>query len=123
MRLLDPEEINITREAEYIVGRAECNDARVVTLRQLVLFSTQTGDAWMLDTEDGLALCLARMGERQPYRILETPADFTIEWQAHYRIEGDLFMVIEQTGEQTGRLRSILGYPTGEIRQAIERAR
>jgi hypothetical protein len=53
------------REVDYIVRRARQCDTRVVSLDQLVCFSTATGDAWMLDPEDGLALQLAEAGAFQ----------------------------------------------------------
>lgn len=54
------------REAAYIVERALRGDGRSVSSGPLVLFSTATGDAWMLDPADGLARCLARDGSRLP---------------------------------------------------------
>jgi hypothetical protein len=65
----------------------------------------------MLDPDDHLALCLAQDGEEQPYTITETSTRFAIEWKAHYRIEGEVFVVIERSGRE----RSVLGYPTEEI--------
>ena len=118
-RVLIGEEISVTREADYIVGRAESGDARVVTLGRLVLFSTETGDAWMLDPEDSLTLCLARAGERQSFQILETLTSYTIAWGADFRIDDDSFVVLYKTG----RVVSILGYPTQHILQAIRRAK
>jgi hypothetical protein len=109
----------ITDEANYIIGRAQDNDARVITLGPLILFSTETGDAWMLDPEDGLALCLAQGGEAQPFTITETATSFSIEWKASYQIDGHLFIV----AERSGRVRSIWGYPTAEISRATRRVR
>lgn len=113
-QVLSQDQVSISREAEYIIRKAQGKDARIVRLGGLVLFSTQCGDAWLLDTEDELALCLARLGERQPFRIIETPTNFGIEWAANYRIEGERFIVIEQTGQE----RTIIGYPTHEILQS-----
>ena len=110
-------QVNIAKEADYIIGRAQECDARVVTLGQLVFFSTETGDAWMLDPEDGLALCLARDGVLQDFTIAETAEQFAIQWSATYRIEGDRFIV----SENAGRTRVIFGYPTKEIRDAAEK--
>jgi hypothetical protein len=45
----------------------------VVTLGQLVFFSTASGDGWMLDPEDGLAFKLAGVGNRNPAKIVERP--------------------------------------------------
>jgi hypothetical protein len=115
---VDPAQPNLVlREVDYIVARAAELDSRVVTLGQLVFFSTQTGDAWMLDPEDGLALCLARDGGRVAVQIVETATRFAIEWTATYRVEDDAFVVTEGL-----RQRIILGYPIPDLVQAERRA-
>ena len=86
---LNREQISITGESNYILNRAQNYESRVVSLGSLIFFSTETGDAWMLDYKDGLALCLAKVGEKQPFRIVETPEKFAIEWNVTYQIEGD----------------------------------
>ena len=67
----------------------------------------------MLDTEDGLALCLARDGDMQRFTINETPDNFSIEWTASYQIEGDAFITLDRSG----RMRTIFGYPVKAILQ------
>ena len=114
---LNREQISITGESNYILNRAQNYESLVVSLGSLIFFSTETGDAWMLDYKDGLALCLAKVGEKQPFRIVETPEKFAIEWNVTYQIEGDKFVVIQKSGQ----LRTILGYPTEEILKAIQR--
>ena len=109
--------MNLSGEAEYVVKRAQEGHGCVVTLGPLLLFSTHSGDAWLLEPEGGLALCLARNGERLPVTILDTPTTFSIEWTASYRIHRDEFTV----QERAGRGRCILGYPTDEIHKAIRR--
>lgn len=116
-QFLKPEEISITSEVNYIIQRAQNHDARLVGLGSLILFSTETGDAWILDPEDNSALCLARNGEKQTFTIFDTSTNFGVEWNASYRIEGDLFIV----GEQSGQIMTIVGYPTREIMQATHR--
>jgi hypothetical protein len=108
---------NIISEANLIIKRAQNYDSRIVTLGSLIFFSTDTGDAWILDPEDRLALCLARDGEKQSFHISETPTSFVIEWNADYRIESGTFIVVERSG----RIRTILGYPVAEILQATRR--
>ena len=39
-------------EVRYIQDKAAEHDGRVVSFGQLVLFSTDTGDAWVLDVAD-----------------------------------------------------------------------
>src|SRR5208283_1699358 len=57
-------------EVRYIQRQAANHDSRIVTIGQLVLFSTDTGDAWLLDRSDQLAARLAsRWRDRtDPYR-------------------------------------------------------
>ena len=117
-QILSQPQINITGEANYIIERAEAYDARIVGLGPLVFFSTATGDAWVLDPADNLALCLARDGERQPFNISETASQFAIDWQANYQIEGEKFIILERSGQA----RSIIGYPLRELDRHIRRA-
>ena len=112
-RIVSRNEISITRETEYIIGRAQQHDSRVVHFGSLILFSTDTGDAWILDPDDHLALCLIRNGERQEFSLSETTDSFQIGWSAKYAIDGDVFTV----ATQDGRVRSIVGYPTAEIQK------
>ena len=59
-------------EVRYIQRRAAEHDSRIVAVGQLVLFSTATGDAWLLDRSDLLAVRLARDGEVEPVHIEDT---------------------------------------------------
>jgi hypothetical protein len=110
----DRGEINVTREAGYIISKAQEHDSRVVKFGSIVLFSTQTGDAWMLDLEDHFALCLARDGVKQEYAVVDTASNFQIDWNAEYEIRDEMFIVYTSDGGG----RAIFGYPTREIIQA-----
>jgi hypothetical protein len=112
--------VAVRREADHVTESAAAQDARIVTLGVLVFFSTATGDAWMLDAEDDLAICLSRAGERTPPRIIETETQFGIDWQAAFSIESDLFCTVDR---HTGRAAAIHGYPIQEILAAIGRIR
>jgi hypothetical protein len=67
-KLLSREQTKILKEAEYIIAQAEQHVGRAVAIGPLIFFSTETGDAWVLDPEDKLALCLQEMEKR---RIIE----------------------------------------------------
>ena len=115
---LNPAQPNLVlREVDYIVARAAESDAHVVTLGQLVFFSTQNGDAWLLDPEDHLALRLAIDGDRLPVQIVETATRFAIQWNASYSFEDDAFVVEDASG-----MRTIIGYPVADLRVAERRA-
>ena len=112
-------EISMLKEAEYIVRLAQAGEARIVTLSELFLFSTPGGDAFVLDMADQFAMCLAREGQPQPYRILESPGKFTIDWDGAFSLDGDC-LVIDEGGEVTYVEHAQL---LAEIRSALERVR
>jgi hypothetical protein len=99
-------------EVRYIQRRAANHDGRVVSFGQLLLFSTNTGDAWLLDRSDQLAVRLVRDGEVEPVHIEEADTSFVIGWRGHYRINGPAFVYSDR---ETGRITTILGYPTDKI--------
>ena len=115
-RRLRQAEVNITKEANYIIQCAQNGDGRVVAIGQFVFFSTATGDAWLLEPGEQLALELARHGEEQAFTILETPHNVAIEWALAYQIRDDSFITISESGHIT----AIQGYPIDEIQEVIK---
>ena len=108
-RVLARAEIRIREEVDHIVRlAAECN-VGVVRLEPLVFFSTRTGDAWLLEPDDGLALPLARDRDPLPVRIFETDERYEIEWTHDYSVAGEMFQVVDRA---TGKGTRIAGYPT-----------
>ena len=111
---IEDKEFRLAQEINYIQRRAAEYDARFVTVGPLMFFSTQTGDAWMLDPSEHLAARLARDGDPEPIEFQETDTDFAIGWKGNYRIEGRAFVYVDR---ETGRIITILGYPTAKIAQ------
>lgn len=79
--MVDGKDFHLADEVRHIQRCAARHDGRIVTVGQLIFFSTQTGDAWLLDKEAGLAAQLARDGDPEPIHIEETDANFSIEWK------------------------------------------
>jgi hypothetical protein len=102
----------LTDEARYIQRRAADHDSRIVTIGQLVLFATQTDDAWLLDRADWLAARVACNGQSEPVHIEETDTTFTIAWKAAIASTGPAFIYSDR---DTGRATTILGYPTDKL--------
>ena len=102
-------QLRLADEIRYIQQRAAARDGRVVTADQLVLFSTETGDAWLLDPSDHLAARLARGGDPESIAFEETDASFQIAWSGAYRLDGPAFIY---TDRQTRRVSTTIGYPT-----------
>src|SRR3984957_9757757 len=85
-RMVEAGRFRLADEVRYIQRRAAEHDGRIVAVGQLVLFSTATGDAWLLDRSDLLAARLARDGESEPVHIEDTDTALTIGWTGRYRI-------------------------------------
>jgi len=113
-RAIAGKDFQLAKEIKYIQRRAAEHDGRLVTVGPLVLFSTDTGDAWLLDPADRLAARLARDGDPEDLYFEETGARFAIGWKGNYRIAGDAFIY---TDRDTGRVLTILGYPTQRLAQ------
>lgn len=116
-----PTGTNLREEVEYVCRLASKCESRVIGFNQLVFFSTGTGDAWMLDWEDELAICLMKEGDRRPFELGETDRQFAIKWLGRYHIEGEVFTYVDN--ENPTHARAIVGYPTEAISATIARLR
>jgi hypothetical protein len=111
---LEGKDFRLAEEIDYIQSRAAEHDARLVTVGPLVLFSTETGDAWLLDPADHLAARVARDSDPEELYFEETDSSFAIGWKGNYQIDGDAFIFIDR---DTARVTTILGYPTRRLAQ------
>ncbi len=133
VQILQMTDFNLRKEMDYIVQAASRGDARVVTVGALVFFSTSDGDAWVLDAEDKLALCLMRDFERYRSEVQETPENLSIRWKAMFAIESGCFWVtgqpamVEVSPQSPTMLRTKAvaypSYPVTDLQRAIQRAR
>ncbi len=101
-------------EIDYIRSRAAAYDSRIITVGPLALFSTETGDAWLLDPADHLAARLACGGDPEQVYFEETDTNFAIGWKGNYQFDGDAFVFMDR---DTARVTTILGYPTRRLAQ------
>ena len=113
-QVVDGKDFRLAEEIRYIQKKADDHILRIVTIGQLILFSTETGDAWLLDVTDRLAARLARDGDPEPIHLEETDTSFAIGWKGNYRIDGPAFIYSDR---KTGRVTTIIGYPTKKIAQ------
>ncbi len=111
-RWVEGKDLRLADEVLYIQRRAAQCDSRIVTIGALLLFSTETGDAWMLDPSDQLATPIARDGGALSVHIEDTDKHFAVGWQGRYRIDGAAFIFWDK---DSGNLRTIFGYPTDQI--------
>jgi len=115
-RQVPGKDLRLADEVRYIQRRATQSDCRIVRIGPLLLFSTETGDAWMLDPADHLATPIARQGTALSVHIEDADRNFAVEWTGNYQIDGDLFLYREKV---SGNTRTIFGYPTARIAQQI----
>jgi hypothetical protein len=113
------ESLNLTNEVRSIQHRAAERDGRMVSIGPLVFFSTESGDAWILEPAGQLATRLAMDGDSLPALIDETDTDYAIGWQGRYRIEGTAFIYEDH---HTGRVTAIRGYPVKLLQRVINNA-
>jgi hypothetical protein len=114
-QVVDGKDFRLADEIRYIQDKAADHTLRMVTIGQLILFSTETGDAWLLEVTDKLAARLARDGDPEPIHLEETDTGFAIGWKGQYHIDGHVFLYSDR---ETRRVTTILGYPTNKIAQA-----
>lgn len=111
---VDGKRWRLADEVRYIQRRAALHDGRFVSVGPLALFSTDTGDAWLLDPSERLAARLARDGDPEPVHIEETDTNFAVAWTGDYRINGAAFIYRDRA---SGRVVTLLGYPIDQIAQ------
>jgi hypothetical protein len=109
--------LEVHQEIKGIVQSAQRHEGRVVGSGQFIFFSTETGDAWMLEPADNLALCLARDGAAQDVTVQETADQFRVAWESVYHMTDTAFAIVEKSGG----MRTIYGYPTRQIMQTIQK--
>lgn len=119
---IDPAKLSFTDEVEYIIKRALDGSCNLIRLKTCILFSTEDGDAWLLDADDNRALCLLWRGERQPFKIVEDEKTFSVEYDAHFQVIGDGFYVASDN-PKIGQRTIAVGYPTREIAEFAESVR
>jgi hypothetical protein len=113
-RMVDGKSFRLADEVHYIQRRATEHDSRIVSIGQVVLFSSESGDAWMLDPSEQLAVRLASDGHAEPIHIEDTETTFTVAWTGEYRIVGPAFLY---TDRDSRRLTTLFGYPTRKLAQ------
>ena len=106
------QDLVLADELAYIRVKAAEYTGCVIGLGKVILFSTESGDAWLLDPAEGLAARVACDGYPEPIHSAETEKTFAIEWKGCYRIEGDAFTYFDN---ESGRVRTLQGYPTTQI--------
>ena len=114
------EDFNLVDEVTYIQQRAADQVGRIVTIGPILLFSTETGDAWVLDPADQLAAPIACDGAALEVTIEDTKNTFAIAWHGTYAIVGEAFIFHDAV---SGKVSTFSGYPTQQLDQQTSKMR
>lgn len=118
--------LTLKHECDAITAAELAGDVRVVMtgpelrLGPFVLFSTGIGDAWLIDPEEDLAMCLIWRWQKIAAVIRDDPAEMEIHWHGEFELLGDFFRVKTEHAE-IGE-RAIAGYPLEGVRRLVDRA-
>jgi hypothetical protein len=116
----------ILSECEAIIAAELRGESKVVMTSAgvacppFVLFSTGIGDAWVLEPDEALAMCLVWQGSSQAIGLRDDPARLEVEWDATYELVGDFFR-LESEHPLIGT-RAIGGYPLHVVRKVLDQA-
>ncbi|HED37558.1 MAG TPA: hypothetical protein ENI76_04835 [Ignavibacteria bacterium] len=119
IKVTKKKELNIKEEIKYIIKCAINFETKIMSINELILFCTETGDAWLLDIADDLALDLARDRVKQEFSVIDMPYQFGVEWKYNYIIDNEKFIYIDKTGLS----RIIIGYPTERLSEIIHKSK
>jgi hypothetical protein len=108
-RVIRGQDLVLADELAYIRVKAAEYTSCVVGLGKVILFSTESGDAWLLDPAECLAARVACDGHPEPIHSAETEKSYAIEWRGSYRIDEDAFIYFDN---ESGRVTTLHGYPT-----------
>lgn len=116
----------IRAECEAIVAAELRGEVKIVVTKPgpacppFVLFSTAIGDAWLLEPDEQLAMCMLWHGEREVIGVSADPSRIEVAWDGGYELLGDFFHV-ETNNPKIGD-RAIAGYPLYAVRTALDGA-
>jgi hypothetical protein len=116
----------IRAECEAIISAELRGDVKIVVTKArpacppFVVFSTGIGDAWLLEPDERVAMCLLWHGEREVIGVSEDPSRIEVAWDGGYELLGDFFHV-DTDNPKIGE-RAIAGYPLDDVRKALDGA-
>lgn len=117
---------SIRAECEATIAAERRSEAKAVMTQDgvacppFVLFSSGIGDAWLLEPDEQLAMCLVWHGEPQSIGLRDDPDRIEVEWDGGYELRGDFFYFESQ--HPIIGTRAIGGYPLNGVRKLLDHA-
>ena len=111
---------SVKNEVEKIQENACAKNAAVLALGVFVLFSTTSGDAWLLEVTDMDAIQVAQGGEKLAVQIEENPETIEINWTHKFEVKNKKF-VLTSYKDKSEEVRE--DYPAHTILSTVEKIR
>ncbi len=105
-KIIDLQEKAIARQASFY------------TLGAFILFTTVTGDGWVLEITEMDAVQVASNGKKLDIAIEENAETIEINWTYHFVLEGKIFIAKSYANNE---ITNWEGYPTHSIASAIKK--
>lgn len=111
---------SVKREVEKIQEKAVAKDATMISLGVFILFSTEDGDAWLLEVTDMDAIQVAAGGEKIAVEIEENPETIEINWTHKFTVKNRKF-VLTAYKDKSEEIKE--GYPAHSILSTTKKIR
>lgn len=112
--------VSLTHEIELIQKAAAEGRQKIKELGVFILFSTEAGDAWLLEITDSDGVQLARAGVALEVPIDQGPETIEVNWTHIFAIRNRVF---EITAYADRSVQVFADYPAQEIHAAMKRIR
>ena len=110
--------LTLMGNVEKIQSAAVEKKQHIIEIGVFILFSTSTGDSWLLELTDSDCIQLADKGKIIEASINESPEVIEVDWSHTFSITNKQFEIV---GHKDKRKQVLAQYPTMEIAAAIKR--
>lgn len=111
---------SVKTEVEKIQKSAAVKKGAVLALGVFVLFSTTSGDAWLLEVTDMDAIQVAQGGEKIAVQIEENPETIEINWTHKFDVKNKKF-ILTSYKDKSEDIRE--DYPVHTILSTVKKIR
>lgn len=117
---VQPGQLTLSGEVKKIQQVAVAGKSEVRTIGVFVLFSSESGDGWLLELTEMDALLVARGGKALDIEIVESAETLEINWSHRFTIKDKQLRV---TAYADKKEEELVGCPVHSIQAAIKKIR
>ena len=113
-------QISLKTEVEKLQEKAAGREKFVHALGVFILFSTESGDGWLLEITEMDAIQVATNGEKIEFEIDENPDTIEINWPYRFTIKNKKFVTTAYADDE---VKVWEDYPSHRIVSAVKKIR